>query len=726
MSFVIRLRINSRIILERIHLAIDNDNNIISKTAMKERFTISMNAFLRHGCRVINSVATKTVHKIGTHFDALNFSECLPRFAVHGKKTQGYAFAFTASLYNVFDENNNVFSTDENTTLGVDPLLCEIMKSTATEESHMNDIIEYTLIKRSAYSDSPASYSALRAYLEKKKHSNQLLPPTTAVVVTNKQKGSADTLMDVVPTFAANSTQSTPKITSSSPTATNSLAYTREINSSSQGHFHINKQLFPHTETDDDTYGASPAPLKARHNVIDPVVVDQHHDSLVVVLDDADLIINQVLSNDTTTTTPAERVSLTNLAMNSLRTFLRVLLSDVKHNDEKLFMKFNTNNNIRVSQNLAVLKFLETNEKLDELEMYNLFCASIFFKSLTGVMYIPFKLRDQYNVTGDGYCFYRALFLLLIREQSGYSLSADQLAEMDVMLKSIGTEGENLREQFQAFFARIENVFPDKHAKSKAATAACTFSHLTTYLDERFWGGNDSVPFLDYNCTAFSHNRDENTTLSGCWAKMFCSSIPGMMNGRETLDYATVGNAYSCYDMFSVLMKPHNWLLHKQVHFFVGDHPSVEEHLRSFAKCMSEMLTTLRSRISAAKGIDDNTNNVLVSNSFSDVYDRMLDGRSTIEDIAWINHAQLTLEKQLTENNFYFNYEEDETVLLKSNTPSIQQQGAKKDVFLATPFGATQEQKIYISTINNTVFINFFDKKINTATDFLFRLYVLV
>ncbi len=307
-------------------------------------------------------------------------------------------------------------------------------------------------------------------------------------------------------------------------------------------------------------------------------------------------------------------------------------------------------------------------------------------------MLIPFKLEDQYNIVGDGYCFYRALFMLLLREASGFTLSAAELKDLDTMLKRTGEDGDKLRTQFQAFYTRIEQLFPDAKAKAKVAAAGCTFSNLSTYLDERFWGGSDSVPFLDYLCTSFSYNKAESTHLTGVWAKMFCSSIPGLVNGRDTLDYNDVGSAYSLYDVFMVVMRPHNWLLHKQVHFFVADHPAVEVMLKSFSQNVSSILSELRLRLAAAKGEDAQT-------SFTEVYDRMVNGTSTVGDVSWLHNAQHSLERQLTEQNFVFGSEGDEDV-----TPTPPPSSSRQlETFLTTPFGATQEQKIYISTINNTV-----------------------
>jgi hypothetical protein len=262
-------------------------------------------------------------------------------------------------------------------------------------------------------------------------------------------------------------------------------------------------------------------------------------------------------------------------------------------------------------------------------------------------------------------------------------------------LKDVTVDGSDLREKFQLFFARLETLFPDKLAKTKAATAGCTFSHLSTYLDQRFWGGNDSVPFLDFACTAFSHNRDESTTLSGCWAKMFCSSIFGLVNGRDTLNFNSVGDAYSLHDVIMVLMRPHNWLIHKQVHFFVGDHPSVDEFLRLFSMCLSSMLKEVRMRVVAAKGEDS----VM---TFTEVYDRLDQGVSSIADVQWLDNTRRALERQLADKDFVFG--DPDAPPSPPTSPSV---GKHKDAFLATPFGATQEQKIYISTINNTVCLFF-------------------
>jgi hypothetical protein len=325
--------------------------------------------------------------------------------------------------------------------------------------------------------------------------------------------------------------------------------------------------------------------------------------------------------------------------------------------------------------------------------LYDVFCTSPYFKSLSCVMLIPFSLEDQYNIIGDGYCFYRSLFILSLRDESGHRLSAEELKAFDLMLKSSGEEGDKLRTQFQDFLTRLEDLFPDPKAKAKVAAASCTFTNLKTYLDERFWGGSDSVPFLDFACTAFSYSKEESLHLTGCWAKMYCSSVPGMVNGRDTVNYNDVGSAYSLSDVLAVVMRPHNWLLHKQVHFFIADHPSVETHLKAFSAQMSSILSELRLRLAASKGEDSDV-------TFTEVYNRMVSGSSTPEDVVWLAATTNSLERQLTEQNFLFGEEDEEDVVAPPVTAP-----KKIETFLATPFGATQEQKIYISTINNTVCI---------------------
>jgi hypothetical protein len=670
--------------LGRINQTIDDDDTIIDKTAVKKSFAHSMNAFLRHGFRTINSVTSKTVHKIGSHFDSLNFSENLPRFATYGRKTKGYAFSFTASLYNIFDGNNAALIAPGANRLGVDPLLCEIMK-TPTTEQHMSDIIEYTLIKKSSYVDSPASYDALQKYLQKKRQlSNNDGQGKKSKTATAPMEITTASALVVNTDMESNSSSVRSNNSANSPTGENIRHRSSAF-------------LFGADPT-------SPLSQSSLHEYPDSNNTSGFSGALSVSFSDevrketnASHALHHINDDDTSSpfvrnTTPSERMSNAALATTAMRKFVQVLLSDVKHNsNDELFLKLNTKHNMRVTRNLGLMKFIEMNESLDDTELYELFCASPYFKSLSCAMFVPFQLRDQYNIQGDGYCFYRALFMLYLREQGDYILTADQLRELDHSLKDITLEGTKLREQFQLFFARLESLFPDKHAKSKAATAGCTFSHLLTYLDQRFWGGSDSVPFLDFVCTAFSYNRGEHADLSGCWAKMFCSSIFGIVNGVETLSYDTVGDAYSLHDVLMVLMRPHNWLIHKQVHFFVGDHPTVDRFLYSFACCMSGMLTELRTRVVAAKGEGSTM-------SFTEVYDRLDQGVSTVEDIEWLNETRCTLERQLTEKNFAF--ADTEAPPSPPATPTVSN---KKEAFLATPFGATQEQKIYISTINNTV-----------------------
>ncbi len=679
---------NSRVILARIHAAIDNDDSIEDKTAMKRRYTHSMNAFLRHGNRTINSVVGKTVHKLGSHFDSLNFSDTLPRFATYGRKSQGYAFSFTASLYNVFDGNNAALVTPGDDTLGVDPLLCEIMK-TPTNEQHMSDIIEYSLIKKSAYVDSPASYDALHKYLQKRKErpaNNAPVSEKVTKVHKSSHDGENNSAAKVDEEVSSGFTAEANEVSSGAPLVMSANSGRHQFGSSflSAESFPLSPQ--PASEQED---GCATVNKTLFQSTPSPLAIERagSFENTSIVLDNADQLRES--------TSSCERVSNSVQATAALRKFVQVLLSDVKQKsgDNKLFLKLNTKHNMRVTRNLALMKFLEANEALDDTELYDLFCASTFFKSLSCAMFIPFKLRDQYNIEGDGYCFYRALFVLLLREESGFKLTAAELKELDYSLKDVTVEGSSLRDQFQLFFARLEALFPDRQAKSKVATAGCTFSHLSTYLDERFWGGNDSVPFLDFVCTAFSHNRDEQSTLSGCWAKMFCSSIFGIVNGRDTLNYDSVGDAYSLHDVLMVLMRPHNWLLHKQVHFFVGDHPPVDVFLKSFSHCVSSMLVEIRMRIVAAKGEDSIM-------TFTDVYDRLDQGLSTPDDIEWLIKTRCALERQLTENNV--NVGDTEAPPSPTTSPFSSKHTPKED-YLPTPFGATQEQKIYISTINNTV-----------------------
>jgi hypothetical protein len=672
-----RMSASSRAILVLIFNKIDSNPRIVSKQAAKDRYELSMHAFLRHGTRTINSVVNKTVHKIGTHFDSMNFSDSLPKHSTFVGKNKGYEFAFSASMYDLFDSNANTDALVESAgggVFGIDPLLREIMKSGPKEE-HMTSIIKYTLIKKTMYQNCPESYGALHKYLTEKAP-KAVVAAVSAVVVPSEvapvvlSVAAADGLnvgnhiVEAVGDHYGNVTQ----LEMADQENQLLLLSVAALSNATPALNHPNKQLFPPIDGGIDS--PSPSPMVGVQNINSPIVID-NADELTGVRTPRTLI-------DEVTTT--------------LKQFLELFFSDVGGADGHLALKLNTKNNVRNTQNLSILKFLEEHHELDESELYELFCDSSFFKSMSCGMFIPFELEAQYNIRGDGYCFYRAIFMLLLREKGGYKLTAEELCQMDQLLKAVGdASSDSLRAEFQHFFQHIEELFPDSHAKSKAATAGCTFASLGTYLNERFWGGSDSVPFLDYSCTAFSYSREEKSSLKGCWAKMFCTSIPGLVHGRDTLDFATVGNAYSLYDVLVVLMRPHNWLLHKQVHYFVADHPTVGVFLDSFSFCLRRMLNELRSRITASKtgggGWD-----------FTTIYKRIVDGTSNASDLLSITEALDSLKSHLT--NGHFVIEATDTEEEASATP---QKTEKKDCFLETPFGATQAQKIYISTINNTV-----------------------
>jgi hypothetical protein len=566
----------------------------------------------------------------------------------------------------------------------------------------MADVIEYTLIKKSKYTDVPSSYGALHKYLavKRKSKSDDDAPPaptsplrTPSAVSDNVSSSSVFQSLNqshhMSPTAITNhfhdmNMDNASILLSVADSVPFSTSHSNDLKSSSFSHAcNVNNSLADNnnlnesrvTSNNNNNYDINNTSKRSAHSFLDDVPI---------VIDDDDAVVQLA----------PVRVSLTAQVADLTKKFVILLLSDVKDSDEKLCLKLNTRHNAKVTQNLALMKFFETNTELDDVAIYDLFCSCNFFKSLSCAMYIPFLLEDQYNIVGDGYCFYRTLFMLLLRQESGFVLPAEQLSIFDKQLKTADNDGDQLRIHFQHFFTRIEELFPDINAKAKVAAASCTFSNLSTYLDERFWGGTDSVPFLDFVCTAFSYTRDEAASLTGCWAKMYCSSIPGMVNGRESLNVQTVGDAYSLHDILMVVMRPHNWLLHKNVHFFLGDHPSVEVLLESFANNLSSILSQLRLRVTVAKGENSAT-------TFTDVYDRMVSGNSTTEDISWLIQAQQLLECQLSQQNYVFGGIDDED---SSSAPTNKSTNKPpRECFLATPFGATQEQKIYISTINNTV-----------------------
>jgi hypothetical protein len=653
-----RLSTNSKSILLRIHESIDHDDRIVDKHAAKLIFTSSMGAFIKHGFRTINSVVNKTIHKLGTHFDSVNFSSDVPKFATYEKKSKGYAFAFHASLYNLLGDENvssSAMILPSGDLFGIDPLLSEVMKS-KNQDQHMKDTIKYKLVKKTMYIDSPANYGALRKYLEKKSKESPVksaLNVSDAVSITGTDFDDDADDVDGAVDFDGNNDEDSDK--------------TADVNELTSTPVDVSKQLFA---------SSSPS-IERSHSARSASSVEVNN---IISLDGADKLVNPVV------------LPLSYLAEStqSFRQLLELLISDVKEQDLHLFLKFNLKNNVRNTRNLQLIKFLEIHQDLEENALYDLFCESSYFKTLSTSMFIPFKLSDQYSIKGDGYCFYRSLFMLLLRKQSGYRLTASELTEIDDSLKSNGESSESLRLKFQDFFTRIETLFPDQNAKSKVVTAKYTFIHLKTYLDERFWGGSDSVPFLDYSCTAFSYNKSEST-LVGCWAKMFCSSIPGLVNGRETLDYDKVGGAYSLSDILMVLMQEHNWLLHKTVHFFIADHPTTEVFLRSFKSCLTSMLNQLRDRIKTAKGQETNW-------TFAQLYDNIVDGVSQAKDSVLLLEAKSRLENMLMENKACLEEVEEE---MEETYP--QHFVKKKEFYIPTPSGASPAEKQYFSNINDEV-----------------------
>jgi hypothetical protein len=353
----------------------------------------------------------------------------------------------------------------------------------------------------------------------------------------------------------------------------------------------------------------------------------------------------------------------------AIRAFLKELFTGVCGQTPEMCLRLQQVNSPKLKSMMSFLKFLDENKSSGEEELYaNFLAVPLFATSLTCSFLIPFQDDDRYNIVPDGYCFYRALFQLLLRAyNSEFGLSAKDMKEQDRDIKL--SEKGGRREAFHKFFNDLETLLPECYGKSRVLNAQITFFNLKSQLDEAFWGILDAVAFVDFPCSGFSYLRDKS--LPGYWAKYRCSSIFGLDNGRESVNEDSVGCAPTLAEVAQLLKYPPNFIMHKINHYFVSDHPSQAEFWAAFEISVKQMLVEMQRRINISSSVDNNMSEVVPT--FSGVFDRCCDPdgtASTRDDEAFMRAATRLLLNDLNQREIRNLCEEELTPpnsMLKSN-----------------------------------------------------------
>jgi hypothetical protein len=546
----------------------------------------------------------RTISKIAGHMEALNFSGTgLPLHAHYAKKSRGALFAFSASSFDLLT-GDHIGELGE---VGVDTFLSEISKTNG-KDGHMETLIEYSLFSKDKYQG----------------HYN--LPP--------KNKADADTIL---------AKAQDAKVSLSSPSSVAGVT-SPVVGVSSVGEAQVTLENKSADSLSDVIVGSAvtlpprclDSAFSASVGNVLPLVTPRKKSVVFSVDKDypVDLSDSEFASSD-----PVAHDSFRTAT--ALKAFLKDIFSNVSGQTSDMCLRLQQLNGGKMKTMLAFVKFLDENkDSTDEELLKNFMDTPQFTKTITCCLLIPFLDEDRYNIVPDGYCFYRALFQLLLRAYNDvFDLSASDMKEQD---KDINlSEGGGRRQAFHKFFEDLDKLVPECFGKSRVLNAQITFFNLKSHLDETFWGILDAVAFVDFPCSGFSYFKDK--TLPGYWAKYRCSSIFGLDDGRESVVEDNVGHAPSVAEIAQVLQHKPNFIFHKINHFFVSDHPTQSCMWYSFETCLTQMLCEMRRRFSVSISTVSNGDSM----SFSHIFDRNVANLSTTADEQFVRAANVVLKNDL-------------------------------------------------------------------------------
>jgi hypothetical protein len=585
--------------------------------------------------------------------EALNFSGSgLPLHAHYAKKSRGALFAFSASSF-------DLLTGDHIGDVGVDTFLSEICKTNG-KDGHMETLIEYSLYSKDKYQQHynlpPKNKVDAAAILAKAQSTDDIKvsksSPSSVADMTSRDVGldisddgtHATADMSVDATGVGNDASAA--VMDSLPSGSLGSSFSASVGN-----------ILPFV---------TPRKKSVAFSVDKDYPVD---------LSDSEFEAHGPVAQDSFRTATA------------LKAFLKELFSCVSGQTHDMCLRLQQLNGGKMKSMLSFVKFLdEHKDSTDEDLLKHFLDSPQFTKTITCCLLVPFLDEERYNIVPDGYCFYRALFQLLLRAHNGlFDLSAFDMKEQD---KDINlSEGGGRRQAFHKFFEDLDKLLPECFGKSRVLNAQITFFNLKSHLDEAFWGILDAVAFVDFPCSGFSYCKDKS--LPGYWAKYRCSSIFGLDDGRESVVEDNVGHTPSVAEIAQVLQHKPNFIFHKINHFFVSDHPAQECLWHSFETCLTQMLCEMRRRFLISL---PTINSECIS--FSQVFDRNATSLSTADDELFVRAATVVLKDHLASSQIVVVAEMDEVFRTPPSSSSIHR--SKRVLSPLNQFGDSQSD-VYAS-----------------------------
>ncbi len=335
-----------------------------------------------------------------------------------------------------------------------------------------------------------------------------------------------------------------------------------------------------------------------------------------------------------------------------VRKFLALLFTGVVGRDALLSLHLHARHNAKKQRLVDMVPFIlkhcgdaaDENEE-EEVEqaavedlVREVLNSPVLLQELGCHFYVPFADTDSTNISSDGYCFYRAAFLLYIRATLyKYKLTAADMKDMDRGLLRDDTE---IRRAFFKFFGQLEQALPEDCGRNKAKMAHMTFfSFQGLFLSREFWGCLDSVAFLPFPCTGFGAHSDPN--FDGL-AKFWCHSE------FNTL-MADIGTIPTLKEVMSIAKKVPNFLFHGTNHFFVTDTPEQKDFEAAFHRCMTSIMRIMRDRVRTCQ-------RVLLSDGkdLGDVFVNVAEGSGDEENLILLSKVTDALKASISDHSLSY------------------------------------------------------------------------
>jgi hypothetical protein len=677
----------------KIERIIDNSKRIPNsdKTRLKQEYAQSLASFRVATQRKIQLIIAKTIAKISSIWEALNFStvgglQGLPSQKTFKGKTKGALFAFAASGY------NSDFLDDA--VVGIDDFTRQVVLSSTNHNGSMDKLVAYQLIPKNQYYNIPKNNNALDAFLNAAADAHDVVPvaPVPAPV--------ASTLPVALLLLDAAAKNDGAEVSVDSQQLLSPISQNRASSSSSSSTF-----LRP----DEVSFGSSKdGEEEAEISFSDGEGVggfsssasgtDVSRRTAVRGEVSVDFPVAERSSDQLPPSTALVYRNSVNTA-SAMKAFLKELLTDVSGITSVSVLRLYSVSNSRETGMLEFIKFMDTHQDSSLDVLYDEFVGSKFFQRLTCRWLVPFKKTDFTSIVPDGYCFYRALFQCLLRSYENYTSSLSTVQQQDQELK-MSNEAGGGREAFFAFFGRLEKLLPECYGKSRVMNAHMTFFNMKCGLDEAFWGIIDAVAFLDFNCTAFVYYKDRS--LDGYWAQYKCSSIFAI-ESRDLVVENMVGTAPSLADVAQVVQEEPNFIILKNRHYFMTEHVSRSDMIDANVDCTKQILALLQRKVVAASSFLSQERGL----SLSSIFDRLSSRTSTDEDWRFMETAREAISGDL-EAEASDDLEETKSLLqLAEMTAKKQSRDAKQKTQKGDLVAACATQAEFAGVIENLVRYNF-------------------